>query len=405
MKIKTFLAGAGLIFLLSSSIRLAFAVPAASMHDAEPFNYVVIGAFSIKNNAARLTKHASQLHYIAKFDFNPDRSLYYVYVLRTQNREEAIREAIRLRGDSEFTDAWVFNGQLGDVVSTPGPVADIDPVTEKKIEEVKVEDPAIAVASPTAPAEVPTETPAVTEEPKTLAIPEGTGKPFMFQLYRATDRRELTGEVEVVDTDKARKIGTYKGNEPVRVPFSKSKTGQISIIPQVFGYRKTQRDIDYNAPVGDGITVEQDVTVIPFELVKIQRGDIVVMYNVFFYRDAAIMRPESQYEVTMLYTMLSENPKCKIRLHGHANGNASGRIITIGDEKNFFSLDGSKDSFGSSKALSEERATVIKEYLVSKGIDPLRMEIKAWGGKRPLYDKNSSRAQENVRVEVEILEE
>jgi len=33
------------------------------------------------------------------------------------------------------------------------------------------------------------------------------------------------------------------------------------------------------------------------------------------------------------------------------------------------------------------------------------MEVKAWGGKKPIHDKMSQRAQENVRVEIEILED
>jgi outer membrane protein OmpA-like peptidoglycan-associated protein len=48
---------------------------------------------------------------------------------------------------------------------------------------------------------------------------------------------------------------------------------------------------------------------------------------------------------------------------------------------------------------------VIKEYLVSNGIAADRIEVKAWGGKRPLYDKHSPNARQNVRVEVEINEE
>jgi len=399
MRLRTFFAGTGIV-LICLGMTPIHAVPVAQLHSKDTVNYVVIGAFSIKNNAVKLIRHATALKYTAKFDFNQGRSLYYVYVLQTSDRDAAIREALRLRGESEFTDAWVFNGDFG--INAPGPVKDIDPVTEAKIETVKMEDPVVSVAGPTTPV---TENPKPKEEEKPFEVPAGSGKPFMFQLFRGSDRVILTGEVEVVDIEKSRKVGTYKGNEPVRIPLWKSKPGQVSLIPQVFGYRKMQRDVDYNNPTAEDITLEQDVTVIPFELVKLQKGDISVMYNVYFYRDAAIMRPESQYEVGELYTMMAENPKLKIRLHGHANGNASGRIITIGTEKNFFSLDGSKDSFGSSKALSEERALVVKEYLVTKGIDANRVEVKAWGGKRPIFDKNSARAQENVRVEVEILED
>jgi outer membrane protein OmpA-like peptidoglycan-associated protein len=130
------------------------------------------------------------------------------------------------------------------------------------------------------------------------------------------------------------------------------------------------------------------------------------MYNVYFFKDAAIMRPESRYEVTSLLDMLNENQKYKIKLHGHTNGNAAGKIISMDKgSENFFSLTNTRDGLGSAKQLSEERADVIRKYMISNGIDASRIEIKAWGGKRPLQDKHSARAQENVRVEVEILED
>jgi outer membrane protein OmpA-like peptidoglycan-associated protein len=77
----------------------------------------------------------------------------------------------------------------------------------------------------------------------------------------------------------------------------------------------------------------------------------------------------------------------------------------MGESKNFFSLTGSKEGLGSAKALSQARATVIRDYLVENGIDIKRMEVKPWGGKRALYDKESTKAKENVRVEVEIIED
>ena len=116
------------------------------------------------------------------------------------------------------------------------------------------------------------------------------------------------------------------------------------------------------------------------------------------------MRPESRYEVTSLLEMLQENPNYKIKIHGHTNGGSHGKIIFMGDSKNFFSLTGTEDGFGSAKKLSEERAKIIREFLVSGGIDENRMQIRAWGGKRPIHDKHHTRAQENVRVEIEILE-
>jgi outer membrane protein OmpA-like peptidoglycan-associated protein len=140
-------------------------------------------------------------------------------------------------------------------------------------------------------------------------------------------------------------------------------------------------------------------------MVRYHKGDIATLYHAYFFNDAAIMLPESKYELTNLVQMLEENPNYRIRLHGHTNGNYHGKILELGPEKNFFSLTGSKNDVGSAKDLSYQRASTIKEYLLVNNIAADRIEIKAWGGKRPIYDKHSANAKKNVRVEVEILQE
>jgi len=117
------------------------------------------------------------------------------------------------------------------------------------------------------------------------------------------------------------------------------------------------------------------------------------------------MRPESRYEVNSLVGMMKENQKYRIRIHGHTNGKASGKIIRMGDPKNFFSLVDTKEGYGSAKKLSEERARIIHDYLISEGIEAKRLQVKAWGGKRPVIDKSHAQAHTNVRVEIEILED
>ena len=74
-------------------------------------------------------------------------------------------------------------------------------------------------------------------------------------------------------------------------------------------------------------------------------------------------------------------------------------------KRNFFSLTGSEEGHGSATKLSEERAKCLREYLVSNGIDNSRMIVKAWGGEKMIHDKLGVKAKENVRVEIEIVEE
>ncbi len=404
------------IFLIGALIEptKAFRVEQGRMDDRP--NYVVIGAFRLHRNAIRFTEHAHKdLKLNAKFELNPYRKLYYVYMLSTDDQTLAINEAKRLRAESEFTDTWVYFGTLGEKAISLGDSnfvgQDINPVTAQKIQEIGKTDGAVSHETPvdsaskegvTSPS-IPATTPPADQKMKSLD--DASGKEFLFKVSRAVDNTVIEGDVDAIDTEKTRKIGTYKANVPVKLPGTNLK--QVSFVCEVFGYRKVQRDIDYNNPEAEGISRDESgALVVPFELVRLQKGDIAVMYNVYFFKDAAIMRPESRYEVNSLVEMLKENPKYKIKLHGHTNGNATGRIIAMGkDSPNFFSLNNTRDGFGSAKQLSEERADVIRKYMISNGIDPARMELKAWGGKRPIHDKHSARAQENVRVEVEILED
>lgn len=410
--------------------------PTATAHSQQPAldefqNYVVIGAFKYHPNALRFTNHAhNDLRLNAHFELNTERNLYYVYVLSTNDRVQAINEALRLRAESEFKDTWVFSGALGQHMIGSKRGEDINPITVQHIDNVASEDHAAESRSTTLAQSVITSGGNQNANAKTQSVTDVTetkstatdlssstknenekddglaGKKFLFKIIRAVDNTIIDGDVNVIDVDRTRKMGSYKGNTTVRVADPASKSDNISMVCEVFGYRKAQRDLNYVNPEGEGIEKdEQGAFVVPFELVRLQRGDIAVMYNVYFFKDASIMRPESRFEVNNLLEMLNENPKYKIKVHGHTNGGSHGKIISMNkDSKNFFSLNDTKEGFGSAKQLSQERAEIIREYLISNGIDPSRMQIKAWGGKRALHDKHSTRAQENVRVEIEILE-
>ncbi len=176
---------------------------------------------------------------------------------------------------------------------------------------------------------------------------------------------------------------------------------------EVFGYRKLEIPLNFNTPDStDGVTIADNVITVPFELVRLQKGDKAIMFNVYFYKDAAIMRPESRYEVNNLLEMMNENPDYKIRIHGHTNGNAAGKIISMGNSKNFFQLNTeNKEGRGSAKKLSEERALLLQQFLIENKISADRIQVKAWGGSQPIYDVDHAAAHANVRVEIEILED
>lgn len=268
----------------------------------------------------------------------------------------------------------------------------ITPSKSSQLEDASLTDDQVEVIAPP-----------VRSTTKQLTSEEVADKKFYFHLFRADNTETIPGEVDAIDFDKSRKMGTYPANEGVKVMMAGGKLKHVSFVCQVFGYRKMQREFEPTSPAEDFYLDDQSNLVIPFELVRLQKGDIAIMYNVFFFKDAAVMRPESRYEVNNLLDLLVENPSYKIVIHGHTNGNASGKIIRMDKPGNFYSLTGTSQGFGSAKQLSEERAIVIRKFLISSGINEDRMQVRAWGGKKPIHDKHSVRAQENVRVEIEIL--
>jgi len=334
-------------------------------------NYVVIGAFANKNNAAKLADRTPN----AIVEINAAIQLYYVFVLKTEDHQVALTEARRLQKETEHIHAWVFSGTLGE----GGGGKDI--VVSIKEEIIAEKDP----------------TPVVNTSVNT--------KDFYFNVIRDDGMKADGAEITVINPANQRKEYVFKGNENVTMK-ALINSDDIRFECELVGFRKLVQTVNFKNPnLEDGVTVDNNRITVPFQLVRLKKGDISVLYNVFFYKDAAIMRPESKYDLDGLLAMMNENPNYKIKIHGHTNGSAAGKIMEVGETGEFFSLTGAKEGSGSAKKLSGKRAEVIRDYLVKAGVDPTRMAIKAWGGKKPIYDKHATQASANVRVEVEVIEE
>lgn len=364
--------------------------------------YTIVGAFAIKENAVKYNASLQKSGIHSACGYLASRNIYYVYTLKDADVSVCLKEMRELRKKPEFWDTWVK--YIDDNAAN---------TTEIRI----VEEPSTPApkTTPVLTASVAPTTIAVAEEPEgpeqQIIIPDkvtlGNTEIFL-SLYNARNDRVAEGMIQVIDTDRGRLISEVKGNTYLILPDPKSKTGNISLICDVVGYRKIQKEINFNQPLADTSFIEQMGTSIiaHFELVPYQRGDIRVLYNIYFYNDAAVMMPESRFELNGLETMMEDNPTLHIRLHGHTNGNYHGKIIRRNPDGDFFSVaQDAKTTVGSAKELSESRAEVIRDYLISRGIEGSRIEVKAWGGKRPLYDKNSANAKKNIRVEVEIVKE
>ncbi|HCZ36966.1 MAG TPA: hypothetical protein DHV26_13685 [Cytophagales bacterium] len=408
----------GTLILLGASF-LSFTDPTPKGEYLQKGHYIVVAAYRIgqekymENYVAQL--NSTGLH--AKHGYDAGRKFYYVYLDYYADFNESIDQMLKARKEGGFERAWVRVMKENYGVSTSS--------TEKPSETKVNPDNNTSVLTIIEPKPVVQEEPKkeeyfavetkpepdiVFEEPKpkgTLALKEAN---VLFYLYNPTNSKPIEGEVELVDSDMSRLIKKVKAHEVMPMVDPRNKSGKITLIGSSFGFRKVQYDFNLNEIKPDSlpehIEWKDDKYIIRFDMARLHRGDIETLYNVYFFNDAAVMLPESKYELNKLLDFMNSNDRYKIMLHGHTNGNARGKIVTMGPSQNFFELSNDVvNGTGSAKELSEARAQAIKDWLVANGIADSRISIKAWGGNRMLHDKNSNNARRNVRVEVEVLEE
>lgn len=197
-----------------------------------------------------------------------------------------------------------------------------------------------------------------------------------------------TGKIVDADTKQPvmAQIDVYsiKTNKKVFKSVSDSKTGEfVSCVPDGEesgvnvdrkGYLFYSDNFDASKKVKfpeNGVAME-----------KIAVGKKITLKNIFFDFDKYTLRPASHHELDHLVQFLKENPQVHIRLEGHTDA---------------------KGNHDYNVTLSENRAKVAYDYLVSHRIAKERLEYKGFGPDKPIAtnDTDEGRAK-NRRTEVII---
>lgn len=378
--------------------------------------YIVVAAYRI-GQEKYMESYVNKLNNTGlhtKYGYDFGRKYYYIYLDYYTDFDESIQKMLEARKAGGFSLAWV---RIMKEDYAPAPVNEVktDPVAEVKpdpAKEIPVKEETKTEGVVSNPVEIVVEEPRAETQFKTEVkkeTPPLKEAMVLFYLYNPTSGEPIEGEVEIIDPDVSKLVKKVKAHEVVPMIDPRNKSGRVSLTGSSFGYRKVQHDFllsEINADhLPEYMEWRDDHYAITFDLARLHKGDIETLYNVYFFNDAAIMLPESKYELQRLLDMMNSDTQYKIMLHGHTNGTARGKIITVGPSRNFFELTSDVvEGNGSAKELSYERALVIKNWLVANNISADRIDIKAWGGSRMIHDKNSNNARRNVRVEVEVLE-
>ena len=112
-------------------------------------------------------------------------------------------------------------------------------------------------------------------------------------------------------------------------------------------------------------------------------GDRVILKNIYFEFDKAVLLLASDQEIEKLYNLLLQYPTMTIKISGHTDSKGNHRY---------------------NLALSESRALAVYTALVKKGIASNRLDFEGFGKTQPIAtNETNDGRQMNRRVEFEVI--
>ncbi len=138
--------------------------------------------------------------------------------------------------------------------------------------------------------------------------------------------------------------------------------------------------IDSTFQLGDGY---DDQGVNAFYLEPLTVGNKIKLNNVLFYRGTANLVEGSEKEIQLLAETMRQNPNMAIFLEGHTDN---------------------RGNFDLNLQLSQQRVSVVKDFLIRMGIDASRVDGKGYGGTKPIASNDAERTRMlNRRVEFTVM--
>ena len=118
-------------------------------------------------------------------------------------------------------------------------------------------------------------------------------------------------------------------------------------------------------------------------LVPIEQGQTIRINNIFFEFGKYELLEDSYAELNRIVGFLKDNPNISIQINGHTDN--------VGIPK-------------SNLILSKKRAEAVEDYLISKGINNTRLNVKGYGQTKPIEKNNTEEGRSRTRrVEFVIL--
>lgn len=181
--------------------------------------------------------------------------------------------------------------------------------------------------------------------------------------------------------------------EEVGIAQTNPETGEYEIrLPagHHFGVRaeaqgkiSENQNLDLTSVTADQVIDHKDFNMETIKVAEVQENTTIVLNNVFFDFDKAVLKPESFPELNRIINLMKERDALQIEIAGHTD--------STGDEAYNLSL-------------SERRAKAVIDYLSDNGIAKDRLNAVFFGETKPVAANDSIEGRKkNRRVEFRIL--
>lgn len=188
--------------------------------------------------------------------------------------------------------------------------------------------------------------------------------------------KALRAKIEVVNNASGKIIASTSADNrgEYSLKFNAGKNYGMSVSDEGFIFQSIHLDIP------PGIYHLNLPTII---LKNIEAGSNIVLNNIFFDFDTALLHPDSKPELQRVADALQANPSMKVEISGHTD---------------------SKGSATRNLMLSESRAKSVVDFLVSAGIAKARLSYRGFGFLNPIASNETEEGRKlNQRTEFKIM--
>lgn len=207
-------------------------------------------------------------------------------------------------------------------------------------------------------------------------------QPVTYVKGKVTDKetqKPLESKFEIIDLSNGQTVvESYsdKASGEFLVTLPSGKEYALNVSKKGYLFYSDHFEIKTPADASHAHTLD-----IPLSPVK--AGNTVALNNIFFDTNSAEIKPESKTELNKLVAFLKQNATVKIEVGGHTDN--------VGDDK-------------ANLTLSDKRAKSVAAFLVTSGIDTLRITSKGYGETKPVATNDTDEGKaKNRRTEITVV--